>query len=301
MNNSSRWPVFRGLPVFLSICLGWAAGSAADRPLWVSGGVLLGPGLMTFTDDRHLFTAGDQGIKAWDTAAGQFLGTWTEPFPDRYSSMFSALSPDGRRILWGRFDRYGTVVTRLPDGVVEGRYPPTSRTAEVPNSLAWLPESDVLAVAYLSGELTLVRLTDGTAITPPAESTLVRESAGLLHVQAANGTDLLIASLDHTECWRMNAPKVLWSAPVFVSAVDGARQRGLVVGTTNLGLVNLADGSVQSGWAAATEDGHAWAFSPDGRRLAVGRRGASVRLSTRAFAIRNPSARNRCADRYMGR
>lgn len=249
---------------------------SAQDVLWRRGGLVFGPRVMQFSPDgRQLFTAGDHGIKVWDTATGAFLDTWTDPGFGQYSSWVAAVSSDGREILWGGRNRPGLNISRLPDGALV-------RTIDLQltnvNQTAWSPDGRWLAIGSNVGPPSILRLDDGQSLAVPDGSELTGGSFPYRTWTFVSANDLLVGGIGTSERWQINPAKVLWKVNRALVAVDPARGRGLAATATEVEIINLEDGSTEAPWPVSAVDLLSAAFSTDGTRLALGRINGSIEI-----------------------
>jgi len=260
-----------------AVCCSVFLPANAQDILWQRGGLTFSPQVIQFTaDGSRLLTAGDQGVKTWDPATGEFLGTQSEPGFGRFGSMVSAVSEGRTHLLWGGRDLPGLNQTRLQDGVLERRY-----LLHLTNAYrsTWSRSGRWVATSGLSGPPQLWDLDTGAALQSPAGSLGAAEGRVAYFIHSVGNGDLVVTFDQHTERWAVREGIVRWTSDHWVVATDLAGQRGLAIpatlGSRPPALLRMEDGTVESEWSSAPEEYQPWPeFSPDGQQVALGLRGA---------------------------
>jgi WD40 repeat protein len=260
-----------------ALLLGWVSFEVvqAGEVEWRRGGLILIPKVMRFSDDgERLITAGDHGIKQWDTGSGAFLGTWSDPAFGRYSTWVSALSSDGRSLLWGGRNLPGLNRTHLEDGTLKRQYPLYLTNASV---MAWSLQGQWVAVVDLSGTFVLRDLETGLALPVPEESIVATGEQRPVLLRSVGVGDLLVSFADSVERWEVGPARVRWRISRSLLAMDGTGTRGLAISgdvtPSPVEVIWMEDGTVRASWPEPLEGVRSAAFSPDGDTVALGRLG----------------------------
>lgn len=260
-----------------ALLLGWAALEVAHAQgvEWRRGGLILVPKVMRFSDDgERLITAGDHGIKQWDTGSGAFLGTWSDPAFGRYSTWVSALSFDGRSLLWGGRNLPGLNRTHLEDGTLKRQYPLHLTNA---SAMAWSPQGHWVAAVDLSGTFVIRDLETGLPLPVPEESIVATSEQRPVLLRSVGAGDLLVSFTDLVERWEVGSARVRWRISRVLLAMDASGTRGLAISSTAapspVDVIRMEDGSVKDSWPEPLDGIRSAAFSPDGDSVALGRVG----------------------------